>query len=235
MENDEKASMTLEVAVRQRVTVDILSGALAPNARLKIRELTERYQVGASPLREALSRLVPEGLVTAEGNKGFRVAPLSLRELVELTEMREIVEVEAFRRSVARRTDAWEGALVASFHLLSRAIQRYGTELAQHRMEWEGHHQDFHRHLVSACGNDRLIHTVEALHRHLSRYRTIFMLTEMSPQKLLSIHETLLEVALDGDVEAAGPIMRRHVQVNVDLVRAGLRDLPDLRAMMDDG
>ena len=228
------AGMTLELQARRRVTSDILSGELPPNSKLKIRELTQRYQVGASPLREALSRLVPEGLVTAEGNKGFRVAPLSLRELVELTEMREILEMEAFRRAIARRNDHWESGIIASFHLLAKAIRSYGAELAEQRMEWEARHQDFHHKLIVGCGNARLIHAVEALHRQLSRYRTVFMLTEMSPEKLTFIHEELMQVALDGDLEAAGPIMRRHVQINVDLVRAGLRDTPELRAMIDD-
>jgi GntR family transcriptional regulator, carbon starvation induced regulator len=234
LDSSDKTPITLELMARQRMTEDILSGALAPNARLKIRELTERYRVGSSPVREALSRLVPEGLVTAEGNKGFRVAPLSLRELIEITEMREILEVEAFRRAIARRTDVWESGIISSFHLLSKAIQRYGSELAEHRLEWESHHQDFHRKLIAACGNARLTDAVEALHQHLSRYRTIFMLTEMSAQKLLFIHEELMQVALDGDVEAAGPIMRRHVKINVDLVRAGIGDNPALRDVIDD-
>jgi DNA-binding GntR family transcriptional regulator len=231
---DTSGAMTLELQARRRVTLDILSGELPPNSKLKIRELTQRYQVGASPLREALSRLVPEGLVTAEGNKGFRVAPLSLRELVELTEMREILEVEAFRRAIAQRNDQWEGGIIASFHLLVKAIRGYGAELGEHRMEWEAKHHDFHKKLIAACGNARLIHAVEALHRQLSRYRSVFMLTEMSPEKLTFIHEELMQVALDGDIDAAGPIMRRHVKVNVDLVRDGLRDAPELRAMIDD-
>lgn len=233
MTDQVKAPRTLEAIARQRVADDILTGALAPKARLKIRELGERYDIGASPLREALSRLVADGLVTVESNKGFRVAPLSLRELAHITEMREIVETEAFRRAVARGDERWEADIVAGFHVLSRAIDRYDHRDRAARLDWETQHRAFHRRLVEGCGNPRLIRSVETLHRDLQRYRTILQMTEMSAERLRFIHEELMRVAVDRDLDAAGPIMRRHVKVNLDLVCAGIEANPELRTIID--
>lgn len=229
-----KPSENNEAIARERVTGDILSGQLAPNAKLKIRDLCLRYGIGASPLREALFRLVPEGLVTLEHNKGFRVAALSLRELVEITEMRQIVEAEAFRRAIERGDESWEKNIVGDFYSLSKACDNYARDGDGARLEWERRHRSFHRTLVSACGNRKLLEAVNTLHRHLVRYRAIFLLTEMTGEELRIIHQELLNVALDRDLEAAAPLMRRHVRVNVDHVRAGINRNPSLREIIDD-
>lgn len=229
-----KVSDSFESLAHQKLLGDILSGELAPNSRLKIRELSRRYEIGATPLREALSRLVPEGLVRVEQNKGFKVASLSLRELVEITEMRQIVEAEAFRRSVERGDDAWESEVVASFHRLNKAITTYAENGDRsYRLEFEERHRGFHRILVSACGNDRLLRTVDALHQHLIRYRAIFLMTELAADELRFMHKELMRVAIERDIEAAASIMRRHVRVNVDQVRDGLKAKPELKGLID--
>ncbi|MGE0238723.1 MAG: GntR family transcriptional regulator [Parvibaculaceae bacterium] len=229
-----KAPSTFESVARQKLLEDILSGELAPGSRLKIRNLSERYSIGATPLREALSRLVPDGLVRVEQNKGFQVASLSLRELVELTEMRQILEAEAFRRSVERGDDGWESEVVASFHLLNKAIATYVDRSdSARRLEFEARHRHFHVALVAACGNTRLLHAVDALHRHLVRYRTIFQVTEIGAEELRFMHQELMRIAIEKDAESAASVMRRHVRVNVDQVKDGLRAKPELKALIE--
>lgn len=229
-----QASESFESVAHRRLLEDILIGELAPKARLKIRELSDRYEIGATPLREALSRLVPEGLVEIEPNKGFRVASLSLRELIEITEMRQIVEADAFRRSVERGDDTWESEVVAGFHRLNKAIGAYSAAHDKaSRLEFEDRHRGFHWILVSACGNRRLLRTIEALHKHLIRYRAIFLVTELGAEDLRFMHQELMRVAVERDAESAASIMRRHVRVNVDQVREGLNRNPDLKAYID--
>ncbi|MGF7161578.1 DNA-binding GntR family transcriptional regulator [Rhodoligotrophos appendicifer] len=231
-----KAAETLESIAHQRLLDDIRSGELPPNSRLKIRDLAARYEIGATPLREALSKLVPEGLVSVEQNKGFRVAPLSLRELIEITEMRQIIEAEAFRRSLERGDDTWESEVVAAFHRLSKSIATYPAgKTNEARLEWEERHRGFHRVLVSACGNSKLIRGVEMLHQNLIRYRSVFLMTEISTDELRFMHQDLMRVALDRDLDAAIPIMRRHVKVNVDQVKDGLNKNPNLEILVEDG
>src|SRR3954466_9331436 len=79
---------------------DILSGHLAPGSRLGIVDLVQRYDIGATPLREGLSRLMSRGLIVGTGQRGFRVADISREDLLDITLMRTAVEVEAIRLAI---------------------------------------------------------------------------------------------------------------------------------------
>src|SRR3954454_7139120 len=87
---------------------DILAGKLKPGSRLAITELVQHYEIGATPLREGLSRLVSRGLIVAIGQRGFRVASVSREDLADITRMRVVVEVEALRLAMESGGDAWE-------------------------------------------------------------------------------------------------------------------------------
>ena len=75
---------TLAEQAAQRIEADILCGMLAPDSRLGIAETSARYGVGATPLREALSRLAARGLVNAIGKRGFRVQSISREDLADI-------------------------------------------------------------------------------------------------------------------------------------------------------
>src|SRR5690606_36198597 len=94
------ASETLSERAAALVEHDILVGVWSPGDRLGIQALSERYGIGATPLREGLSRLVSRGLISAVGQKGFRVASVSEADLVDITEVRIMIETEALRRSI---------------------------------------------------------------------------------------------------------------------------------------
>ena len=93
---------TLTERASALVEADIVSGALAPEARLGIAEMAARYGVGATPLREALSRLAARGLVDAIGMRGFRVKAISYNDLADIVRIRTTIEREALRLSMAK-------------------------------------------------------------------------------------------------------------------------------------
>jgi DNA-binding GntR family transcriptional regulator len=97
IDEEESAAVPLAQTAWQRLRDDIICGKLRPKARLRIGKLRETYGIGASPLREALSRLVSDGFVVSLDRRGFMVAPISLREFRELTDMRKLLEKEAAR------------------------------------------------------------------------------------------------------------------------------------------
>ena len=99
---------------------DVVCGKLAPGERLRVEHLKDQYQVGSGTLREALSLLVSDALVTSEGQRGFRVAPISLTDLEDVTNTRVMLETEALRQSIRHGDAHWEAALVASYHLLTQ-------------------------------------------------------------------------------------------------------------------
>jgi len=115
-----RASDTLASQVFKNIRADIISGRLPPNQRLRLEDLREVHAVGFSPLREALVQLHSEGLVALEKMKGFRVAPVSVAHLDDLTQVRVETEALAMAWSIERGDAAWEAEVLASFHRLSK-------------------------------------------------------------------------------------------------------------------
>ena len=106
------------------VRADILGCRLLPGGKLRINEIAERNDVSLGAVREALSRLGAEGLVVAESQKGFRVAPLSADDFRDLTDARVEIEKLTLARSIARGELEWESQLVAAWHRLSRTPEQ---------------------------------------------------------------------------------------------------------------
>ena len=103
-----------------RIRNDILLGVLRPSERLKIQALSEHYGIGATAVREALSRLVTDGLVESEDQKGFCVGAVSREDLIDLTETRIAIESMALRKSIELGNLDWEAQVLSSYHRLSR-------------------------------------------------------------------------------------------------------------------
>src|ERR1700704_6823927 len=102
---DVAGSDTLSERAANLVELDIIAGVLAPGARLGIIDLVQRYDIGATPLREGLSRLISRGLIVGIGQRGFRVADVSREDLLDITRMRTVVEIEALRLAIIHGDD----------------------------------------------------------------------------------------------------------------------------------
>jgi DNA-binding GntR family transcriptional regulator len=197
---------------------DILELRLQPGSRLVIDVLREKYGVGLSPLREALSRLLSEGLVIGEEWRGFRVAPITEEDLYDLTEMRREIEVLTVTRSVARSDDRWAADLTRAFRGMSHANSKRRNKLN----EWSDHHQAFHEILVRECGSPRLIKLRQQLFDHFMRY------LRLAPQHVRigfiddSTHEGLFEAAIARDVQRCTTLIRAHIVV-LDFLVESLR------------
>lgn len=152
---------------------DILSGALKPNEKLKIKGLIQRYGIGSSPMREALSQLSATGMVRQETQRGFRVAPISSEELVDITASRQIIEAEALRLAMKNGDRSWEDEIVASYHVFEREVIRFYKGDDQDLDVYEAHHHRFHRSLIAACPLPTLKAYCDNLYVHATRYRRL--------------------------------------------------------------
>jgi DNA-binding GntR family transcriptional regulator len=108
----------------QALRQDVLSGRHAPDGKLKLDALQTLYGFSSSPLREALNRLVQEGLVQADERRGFRVTPISPADLADITKMRLMLDIPALTESIQAGDDAWEADIVAAFHRLEKIESR---------------------------------------------------------------------------------------------------------------
>lgn len=199
---------------------NILSGDLAPGSRLKIEQLREEYGVGPTPLREALSRLSSEGLVLIEQLRGFRVAPVGVKELRELCDLRVLIEAEALRRSTLIGDEHWEGQIIAAYHKLSRlhARRERGEEIAAD--DWEDRNREFHDALVAAADSDWLLRLRGQLFDHHERYRRRGRaLLRLTPARDVDAeHRGIMEAALARDGAEAGRLMGEHIRGSMDLL-----------------
>src|ERR1700746_891555 len=132
---------------------ELLNGVLQPSQKLKMVELTERFSVSQSVIREALTRLTEQGLLVATPQRGFRGRDLSIEAIGDLTETRIQVESLALRLAVQRGDLQWETEILAAHHRLERTpvIRDDGTVSE----DWSGHHRDFHQSLLAGGGNPR--------------------------------------------------------------------------------
>ena len=206
---------TLVQLTELRLRADIVSGALAPQQKLRVEALKTRYDVGGSPVREALSRLVGEGLVTFEGNKGFRVCGLSREDLADIAYMRASIESCAIRTAIERGDAKWEAGIFSSLHCLVRATE--GTATDRESLEaWNAAHDDFHVALVSACGSKRVLGLQSRLAEQHNRYRRMLMGANIPRKLIVDEHRAIADAALSRDAELAAALLRRHMRITSD-------------------
>ena len=184
---------------------DILTGSLPPDVKLGIHELAKRYQMGPTPIREALSRLCPRGFVQATANRGFRVRPISREDLEDIVGTRLVIELEALRRCIARGDGEWEAAIFAALHRLQKFVGRDPQAFWRGSFEYDRVHKQFHTALISACGLPRLIEMQEMLYDQTYRYRCVALnsITRIRKLRLNETHTRLAKFAVGRDVDAA--------------------------------
>lgn len=215
-----KPAGTLASSVYQQLRSDILKGRFEPGSKLRLQQIGQQYQVGNSPLREALNRLSSNGLVTREENKGFRVSTASIAELEELIRTRCMLEQTALRESIEIGDAAWEERVVIAFHRLNR-LENGVDKPEQHRTpEWEAAHRDYHLALLSACGSNILLDFCQQMHEQTLRYRSLVEVVEYRDVHECSEHRSIQEAVLDRDAERAISMLHEHYSVTLKIIKS---------------
>lgn len=209
---------TLSERAATLVERDILIGHLAPGARLGIVDLVERYDIGATPLREGLSRLVSRGLIVGIGQRGFRVADISREDLADITTMRTAVEIEAIRLAITNGNDAWEADILSALHQLRRHIERTGNEFREGAEDFDRLHKGFHTALLGACGSKRMLAAHSDLYDQAYRYRRAMMRQLDSGKKFVRVHQLLADCVLSRDIPGAQAMLSEHLHSTINFV-----------------
>ncbi len=210
-----------EAAVR-KLKQDIMSGALAPDSQLKMRELKSRYGIGASPMREALAQLAAEGFVHQRAQKGFRVPPVSIEELVDITKTRQFLEGEAVRLAIENASAEWEEEIVASYHVLERAIVLMKSG-EKERDYFEERHHRFHRALIAACPFASMRNFCDELYVRKTRYRRLLGSYGFTAKEVIAEHRELMDAVLSRKVARAQQAIRAHIAITNDVITEVLR------------
>ncbi|WP_201859970.1 GntR family transcriptional regulator [Microvirga soli] len=192
-----------------RIRADIVFGRLAPGLRLRLDRLAEAYGASVSTLREILSRLSSEGLVVAEGQRGFRAAHVSPEGFEDVAAMRLLLETYALPLSFTAGDLEWESRVVAAHHKLAFMERRMlagdqeGTEL------WKRYDREFHQSLIEACGSQTLLDLYGGVFDQYLRYQMVAIVFrgEIAAEE----HRTLLDCALTRNADKACAVLTQHV------------------------
>lgn len=182
----------------------ILTGELAPGEKLKIDALRSLLDVGASPVREALSLLTSDQLVVRQDQRGFRTAATSPENFQEILSLRCELETMALKQSIANMTDAWAEAAVLAHHrmILARAES---VEF------FERQHKSFHMALVSNCQSPLLMRLCSQLYDLNIRYRYLAARASgYEGRKIGDEHRQILDAVTAADPDLASNLLRAH-------------------------
>lgn len=197
----------------QRLRDDILFAVLRPNDRLTLGPVSERYGASVPTIREVLNRLTSEALVVAEGQKGFRVAPVSAKGLRELAHARLLLEADALRQSIASGGIEWEAAIISAHHKLwsleSKMLAGNEVEVAL----WKQYDREFHFTIISACDSDLILQMHKDVFDKFFRYLALAL--GFRGKVAVEEHENIKKHALMRDADAAVSVLTAHIENGV--------------------
>jgi len=218
-----EASTLVELAIT-KLRRDILTGVFAPGSKLRVEELRASYDIGASPLREALSRLVSNGLVTAQGQKGFRVAPVSIADIRDITDTRKLLEHAALSDSLLNGDDQWENDVIIAYDRLDREHRATQTSSGASVDAWEEANENFHAALVSACTSKWLLNFRQIIYDQAVRYRRLVILDVEQERGAHAEHRQMMEAAVARDVESSCLLADNHAERSYNLMAVRFSD-----------
>lgn len=212
---------SLTAGVAKALKNDIVRGAYLPNAKLRIAELAEFYGVSPGAVREALARLTSEGLVEFNEQRGFRAAPVSEADLIDITQTRALIECEALRAAMHNGSSAWEREVMADVRRLNRApLFKRGAAVVDGG--WALLHRKFHHTLLEPCGSEWLLRFRNTLFEQTERYRALEGLTHKKPVRshrdVAGEHLALARAVIARDVRLATTLLERHYMRTVDIL-----------------
>jgi DNA-binding GntR family transcriptional regulator len=201
---------TIGESVYRRIRSDIIFGVIPPGQRLRLEKVSESYGTSISTLRELLNRMCSEGLIVAEGQRGFEVARVSADDFRQVAALRLLLENHALEQSFAAGDLNWEGRVVSAHHKLAVTERLMLGGQRQNQELWKQCDWDFHHALISACGSDVLLSTHALIYDRYLRYQMIAVVFrgEIAARE----HQALLESALKRDWKKAQTIMNSHIQ-----------------------
>lgn len=196
---------------------DILAGVFHPGERLKFAELQERYGTGVGKMREALVRLVEQGLVMSEPMIGFTVAELTVEDYADLVEARVEIESMVFSRAIVEGTIEWESQVVAAHHHLSRVEMYSNADKTLLRPEWIDAHQQFHHVLLEGCPNGRLREIALLLRDASELYRTWSQTTDNGRRRdVAAEHAALARAVVERSADEGREALAHHIRRTFD-------------------
>jgi len=213
---------TIASQLVDRLREAIVSGQLNAGSKINLERAKENFDVSLSPLREALARLISDGLVEFEDNRGYRVAAVSLSNLEEITKLREEFEIYALRQAMTVGDVDWESDIMRSLHRLNRSVRDAGRP--ETLEQWEANHREFHLTLISGCRMPLLIGFCRVLLNLNDRYRRTFLRATAGDRNVSIEHSEIAQGTVARDIDFACARLHEHIHRTGTNLRRHLAD-----------
>jgi DNA-binding GntR family transcriptional regulator len=215
--------------LREAIEEEITTGKLLPGSRLDEAELAKRFNVSRTPIREALSLLLGEGLIETRPRRGVVVTRVTPQRLIEMFEVMAELEVMCAQLA-ARRMSEDELAAIESAHAACE-----GAVAARDADAYFYANERFHYAIYTASHNSFLFEQAASLQRKLRPYRRLQLRVRNRIQRSFEEHQAIVDALREGDTERLPTSVRNHVLVQgerfADLVSSLSRlDAADARA-----
>jgi GntR family carbon starvation induced transcriptional regulator len=224
VEPRDAASATFAERAFNLLHADILNARLRPGEKMRVEQLRKAYGLGATPLREALSRLSSLDLVKAEGQRGFRVAPVSIENLLDITKTRAWVESIALRAAIAAGDRVWESNILAAAHRLKGCKTNNSEALTD---EWYRENRVFHDALVAACNSPQITAFRSQLYDLSDRYRRLSVTNGLAGRNFNVEHQQIMDAVLARDAASAIAYTVDHFVETARVILSGELADPD--------
>lgn len=206
--------------LRREIESEILSGRLAPGARLDEQALAERFTVSRTPVREALRALAADGLVENRPRQGTVVSILSMTQLLEMFEVMAGLEGFCAQIATRRMTPEQRDAILARHELCGRMMQDSDVDAYYEA------NRELHESIYAATGNRFLEEQTRRTRNRLSPYRRYQLYQTGRLQRSNHEHGSIIEAMLDGESDKAEALMRRHINIQSDTFLDFISALP---------
>jgi DNA-binding GntR family transcriptional regulator len=214
---------TLTEQIAKRLRAAIVAGELSADQQYSASGLAEQLGVSRTPVREALLELARDGMVRIDKNRGVRIIPTALDEVVECFQVRLLLEAPAAARAAELIDDAALDTVQARFDAMQLAADDDDAD-ATLRAD-----RDFHLALLAVAGNRKLVSVLEDLRNLVLRHGIATAPSARSCQDVVDDHRDILEAVRARDPRAAATAMHRHILNTATLIiRREAQDRPDI-------
>jgi DNA-binding GntR family transcriptional regulator len=209
-------NLTLSQRVYEHLRGEILANRLAPGTELSEVALSRELQISRGPIREALSRLAAEGLITMRPRRRAEVRSLTTQELIDAYQVREALEVMAVRLAIPRITEADLGRLE---DLIDQMAGHAGRQAVA---DFFAANVAFHELLCALSGNDKLREMHHRLEGEIGRFQDRTLALRGSLDGSLAEHRAILAAIRLRDADQAAQLTADHIRVPVQRLQAAL-------------
>ncbi|WP_114286714.1 GntR family transcriptional regulator [Candidatus Halocynthiibacter alkanivorans] len=211
---------TVGSSTYEKIKHDIIFGNLAPGLKLKLDALKTRYGASVSTLRETLNRLASEGFVAAQEQRGFFVTPVSKEDLIEIANLRILLECSALKASIESGDADWEGDLVAAHHKLHLMEERMLSGDHSEKETWKRYDWEFHLAMIQACNSRNLLGLHSILYNKYLRYQMLVL--TYRGEDAVKEHRDMFDAALARDADGAQKFLKEHILRGLEHTLAAL-------------